>query len=96
MRCHLLEYAKEHYSELEVELKNQLVVCRQSLAGYLEIMEWTPASGSEITLLILCRMFNISILVLRSDFIWLSKNVAPLKCDVVLVQNCDRHFLSTK
>ena len=39
MRCHLLEYAKEHYSELEVELKNQLVVRRQSLAGYLEIME---------------------------------------------------------
>ena len=96
MRCHLLEYTKEHYSELEVELKKQLVVRRQSLAGYLETMEWTPASGSEITLLILCRMFNISILVLRSDFIWLSKNVALLKCDVVLVQNCDGHFLGTK
>ena len=95
MRMHLLEYTKENFVELEVELKKQLIARRQSLQSYIELMEWTPASGSEITLLILCRMYNITILVVRSDFLWLSRNVAPLDCDVVLVQNCNGHFLGT-
>ena len=94
MRMHLLEYTKENYVELEVELMTQLIQRRQSLQSYIKIMEWTPASGSELTLLILSRMFNISILVVRSDFLWASRNVAPMSCDVVLVQSCN--FLGTK
>ena len=96
MRLHLLDYTKENYVELKTTLKKPLEVHRQSLQSYLELMEWTPSSGSEITLLILCHMFHISILVVRSDFIWVSENIAPLSADVVIVQNCNGHFLSTK
>ena len=59
-------------------------------------MEWTPSSGSEITLLILCHMFRISILVVHSDFTWVSENIAPLSADVVIVRNCNGHFLGMK
>ena len=96
MRLHLLDYTKENYAELETALKKPLEVCRQSLQNYLEMMEWTPSSGSEITLLIICHMFKISILVVRADFIWVSENIAPFSADVVIVQNCNGHFLGTK
>ena len=92
----MLNYTKENYVELETALKKQLEVHRQSLQSYLELMEWTPTSGSEITLLILCHMFHISILVVCSDFIWVSENIAPLSADVVIVQNCNGHFLGMK
>ena len=96
MHLHLLDYTKENYGELETALKKPLEVCRQSLQNYLEVMEWTPSSGSEITLLILSHMFRISILVIRTDFIWVSENIAPFNADVVIVQNCNGHFLGMK
>ena len=96
MRLHLLDYTKENYVELETALKKPLEVCRQSLQNYLELMEWTPSSGSEITLLILCHMCCLSIIVLCSDFIWVSENIALLSADVVIVQNCNGHFLGTR
>ena len=96
MRLHLLDYTKENYVELKTVLKKPLEVRRQSLQNYLELMEWTPSSGSEITLLILCHMFCISILVVHSDFIWVSENIAPLSADVVIVQNCNGHFLGMR
>ena len=96
MRLHLLDYTKENYGELETALKKPLEVHRQSLQNYLEKMEWTPGSGSEITLLIICYMFKISILVVRADFIRVSENIAPFNADVVIVQNCNGRFLGTK
>ena len=96
MRLHLLDYTKENYGELETALKKPLKVRRQSLHNYLEMMEWAPSSGSEITLLIICCMFKISILVVRADFIWVSKNIAPFSADVVIVQKCNGHFLGMK
>ena len=96
MHLHLLDYTKENYGELETALKKPLEVHRQSLQNYLELMEWTPSLGSEITLLIICHMFNISILVVHTDFIWVSENIAPFSADVVIVQNCNGHFLATK
>ena len=96
MRKHIIEYTKENYTELEEELKDQLTVRRQSLQNYIQLMEWTPTSGAEITLLIVARMFNVTILVVRGDFVWLSKNIAPIDANIVLVQNCNGHFVGTK
>ena len=96
MCLHLLDYTKENYNELETAPKKPLKVRRQSLQNYLEMIEWTPSSGSEITLLIICCMFNISILVVHIDFIWVSENIAPFSADVVIVQNCNGHFLGMK
>ena len=42
------------------------------------------------------RMLNISILVVCADFIWVSKNIALFSADVVIVQNCNGHFLGMK
>ena len=96
MRLHLLDYTKENYAELETALKKPLEVHRQSLQNYLELMEWTPSWGSEITWLIICHMFRISILVVHANFIWVSENIAKFSADVVIVQNCNGHFLGMK
>ena len=96
MRLHLLDYTKDNYGELETALKKSLEVHGQSLQNYLEMMEWTPSLRSEITLLIICHMFKISILVVRADFILVSENIAPFNADVVLAQNYNGHFLGTK
>ena len=96
MRLHVIDYTKKNYSELAEDLESQLRVCRISLQNYLELMEWTPTAGSEITLLILARSFKITIMVIRGDFIWVSENLEPKNFDVVIVQNCNGHFIGTK
>ena len=59
-------------------------------------MEGTSTCGYEITLLILCEMFKIQILVIQSDFLWVSISVAPRECGVVIIQNTSGEFLGTK
>ena len=96
MREHLLDYAKSNHDTLAEELKAQLSIRRITLQQYFVMMECGATLGAELTLLILARMFNISISVVRGDFIWLSENMECSKCDVVVVQNCDGHFVGTK
>ena len=60
------------------------------------LMEGTPTCGYEITLLILSQMFNIVILVIRSDFLWVSTQVPPRECPVVIIQNTSGEFLGSK
>ena len=96
MRLHMLDYARDHQEELAEELKRQLSVRRITIQQYIVMMECGAMSGSEIALLIMARMFKISIGVVRGDFMWLSENVECKRCDVVLVQNCDGHFVGTK
>ena len=96
MRLHVIDYTKKNYSELAEELASQLRVRRISLQNYLELMEWTHTASSEITLLIIARIFKITIMVIRGDFIWVSENLEPKNFNVVIVQNCNGHFLGTK
>ena len=60
------------------------------------LMEGTPTCVYELTLLILSQMFNIAILVIRSDFLWVSTQVPPRECPVVIIQNMSGEFLGTK
>ena len=60
------------------------------------LMEGTPTCGYEITLLILSQMFNIAILVIHTDFLWVSTQVPPRECPVVIIQNTSGEFLGTK
>ena len=92
----MLDYARDHQEELAKELKRQLSVHRITIQQYIVMMECGAMSGSEIALLIMARMFKISIGVVRGDFMWLSENIECKRCDVVLVQNCDGHFVGTK
>ena len=41
-------------------------------------------------------MMNVDIVVIRPDFVWLSRPVAPITCGIVLVQDASGNFLGTK
>ena len=51
-------------------------------------------SGLEVTLLILSRMYRCGIMVIRSDFVWLSHNIKPELCPII-VQNATGQFMGT-
>ena len=52
-------------------------------------------SGLEVTLLILSRMYRCGIMVIRSDFVWLSRNIKPELCPIIIVQNATGQFMGT-
>ena len=62
----------------------------------LEKMYNCETCGYEITLLIITHMYQVPILVIRSDILWLSSNVAAVDCLIVLVQNSCSQFLGTQ
>ena len=41
-------------------------------------------------------MFKVPFLVIRSDMLWMSQNVRPTECPIVLVQSVDGCFLGTR
>ena len=96
MRRHLLMFCKENYEWLEGLLSEALDARKLSLKDYMELMEGTSTCGYEVTLLILSHMFSINILVIHSDFLWLSSLLAPIDCNVVIVQSTSGEFLGTK
>ena len=87
MRKHLITYCKENFGLLQILLREQLTQRKLILQQYMCLMEGTPTCGYEITLLILSQMFNIAILVIHSDFLWVSTQVPPRECPVVRIQN---------
>ena len=46
--------------------------------------------------MILSRMYNVDVVIIRPDFVWLSRPVAPITCGIVLVQDSSGNFLGTK
>ena len=96
MRRHLLMFCKDNYEWLEGLLSEALDARKLSLKDYMELMEGTSTSGYEVTLLILSHMFSINILMIRSDFLWLSSSMAPRDCNVIIVQSTSGEFLGTK
>ena len=65
------------------------------LAGYLYKIKNTMTSGLEVTLLILSQMYRCGIMVIRSDFVWLSHSIKPELCLIVIVQNATGQFMVT-
>ena len=41
-------------------------------------------------------MYNVDIVLIRPDFVWLSRPVVPITCGIVLVQDASGNFLGTK
>ena len=52
-------------------------------------------SGLEVTLLILSCLYRCGIIVIRSDFVWLSHSIKPELCPIVIVQNATGQFMGT-
>ena len=50
----------------------------------------------ELTLVVLDKLFNTPILVLREDYIWTSREIVPFKCPIVVVLTRDGNFKGTK
>ena len=96
MRQHLIDYTEANHDHLQTVLSDNLRYRNMSLKDYIDAMKYTPTCGFDITLLILSIMFKIDILVVRSDFLWVSGEVAPNQCQIVLVQGCNGSFLGSK
>ena len=93
---HLIGYVEENRDLMETILKGPLEVRSMSLDVYLKKMRNCETCGYEITLLILTNMYEVPILVICSDMLWLSSNVTAIDCPIVLVQNSSGQFLGTK
>ena len=96
MHIHLINYCNENYKQLAQDLKGTLKTCQLDLAGYLYKIENTMTSGLEVTLLISSRMYKCGIMVIRSDFVWLSHSIKPELCPIVIVQNAMGQFMGTQ
>ena len=46
--------------------------------------------------MVLSQMYNVDVVIIRPDFVWLSRAVAPITCGIVLVQDSSGNFLGTK
>ena len=95
MHVHVINYCNENYKVLSRDLKGALKTRKLDLAGYLYKMQNTMMCGLEVTLLILSRMYRCGIMVIRSDFVWLSHNIKPELCPIIVVQNATGQFMGT-
>ena len=92
MRYHLVKYCQEHLENIESVVKGPLEGRQMTLQQYIYKM----AIGYEITLLVLSQMFQIPILVIHADMLWLLQSVKPIDCPIILVQKLDGKFLGTR
>ena len=95
MHMHLIHFCNENYKLLSQDLKGALKTRNLDLTGYLYKMQNTMTSGLEVILLILSCMYRCGIMVIRSDFVWLSHNIKPELCPIIIVQNATGQFMGT-
>ena len=97
MRYHVLQYFNEHKEDLHQKLIPMLKYRPSvSLQKWEQMMTQRDTCGYELTLVIIDKMFDIPILVLREDYIWTSREIVPFKCPIVLVLMRDGNFKGTK
>ena len=92
MRKGLLRYIEVNCEELELLVEGNLYDRDMTFDEYVNMMNKNKTCGYEITLRIIGEMFQVAILVVRSDFLWISEKVEPINCGIVLVQNCEGVF----
>ena len=96
MRKDLLRYIEVNCEELELLVEGNLYDRDMTFDEYVNMMNKNETCGYEITLRIIGEMFQVAILVVRSDFLWISEKVEPINCGIVLVQNCEGVFYGTQ
>ena len=67
-----------------------------SYSYYRDRMACKGTCGFETTLYLLSQMFHVDICVIRSDFVWVSSDVHPSHCPVILIQLNNGRFCGTK
>ena len=96
MRQHLLDFLLNVDDETLYSVKQILKTRGMTYAYYKERMICKATCGYESTLFILSKMFHVNICVIRSDFVWVSSDVHPSECPVILIQLNDGKFCGTK
>ena len=96
MRNDLLKYIEVNREELELLVEGNLYDRDMTFDEYVMMMKKNKTCGYEITLRIIGEMFQVPILVVCSDFLWISEKVEPINCGIVLVQNCEGSFYGTQ
>ena len=92
MHTDLLRYIEANRDDLELMVEGNLYDRDMTFDEYLSMMKRNVTCGYEITLRIIGEMFQVPILVVRSDFLWISEKVEPINCGIVLVQNAEGCF----
>ena len=92
----MLQFIEDNRTHLEQVFHDALHMRGMTFDEYITMMDNYSSCGYEVTLIILAEMFKMKILVVRADFLWVSHNVDPIECDVVLVQNSNGVFYGTK
>ena len=96
MRYHLVKYVEQNFELIQLLVSAPLESQQMTLQQYVTKMSVGDTCGYEVTLLILSEMFKVPLLVIHCDMLWLSRNVKPKDCPIVLVQNVDGRFLGTR
>ena len=96
IRYHLVKFVQENFELVELLVSAPLEARKMSLQQYVTKMAIGDTCGYEVTLLILSQMFKVPFLVIRSDMLWMSQNVRPIDCPIVLVQSVHGRFLGTQ
>ena len=96
MRQHLLDFLLNLDDETLYSVKQILKTRGMTYAYYKDRMTCKATCGYETTLFVLSKMFTVNICVIRSDFVWVSSDVHPTQCQVILIQLNDGKFCGTK
>ena len=96
MHTDLLRYIEANCEDLELLVEGNLYDRDMTFDEYVNMMKPNQTCGYEITLRIIGEMFQVPILVVHSDFLWISEKVEPINCGIVLVQNCEGCFYGTQ
>ena len=96
MRYHLVKFVQENFELVQLLVSAPLEARKMTLQQYVTKMAIGDTCGYEVTLLILSHMFQVPFLVIRSDMLWMSQNVRPIECPIVLVQSVNGRFLGTR
>ena len=97
MRYHVMQFFEEHKEDLSAKLIPMLKYRPSiNLEKWQKMMLERSTCGYELTLVVLDKLFNTPILVLREDYIWTSREIVPFKCPIVVVLTRDGNFKGTK
>ena len=96
MRQHLLDFAMTMDEETRKTVDTILNTRGMSYSYYRDRMACKGTCGFETTLYLLSQMFHVDICVIRSDFVWVSSDVHPSHCPVILIQLNNGRFCGTK
>ena len=97
MRYHVMQFFEENKEDLSAKLIPMLKYRPSiNLSKWQKMMLERTTCGYELTLVVLDKLFNTPILVLREDYIWTSREIVPFKCPIVVVLTRDGNFKGTK